>query len=56
MLDTIYCGYIKFSIVIIFIVVIRLLILIRGGLRVFLTNFDVLIVSVKIFSSGFFGD
>lgn len=51
-----YCGYAEFLIVIIFIVVVILLIILRLLFLVFIRNFDILVISFKVFRVGFFGD
>lgn len=53
---TVYCGYTNVSIVVIFITVIVLIVIVRIVFRVFMINFDVLVVSLKVFRSGFFGE
>lgn len=56
MLYTVYCGYINFSIVIIFIIVGILLVRISILFCFFFSNFDIIVVSLKVFNVGFFGD
>ena len=51
-----YCGYVEYLMVIIFITVIFLLINIFILIIIFIRNFNILIVSGKIFDVGFFGD
>lgn len=56
MLDTTYCGYVKFLIVVIFVSAIFLFIVLRIFLVIFLINFGVVLFSLKVFNVGFFGD
>lgn len=51
-----YCGYVDFSIVIIFIALIRLLILLILRGRIFIINFGVLVISRKVVFSNVFLD
>jgi hypothetical protein len=55
-LYTAYCGYANILIVIIFVTVIILLIILGILFIVFLRNFEIVVVSLKIFNLGFFGD
>ena len=56
MLDTAYCGYANFLIVILFLVVIILFLIVRLLFIVFITNFDIVFISVKVFNINIFGD
>lgn len=56
MLYTAYCGYANFLIVVIFVTVIMLLIILLIIFTVFLINFEMVVISLKIFNLGFFGD
>jgi hypothetical protein len=55
-LDTTYCGYVNFLIVVIFRVAIFLLIILIIFFIIFLLNAGVLVLSRKVFNVGFFGD
>ena len=56
MLDTTYCGYVDFLIVVIFRVAIFLFIILIIFIIIFLLNAGVLLLSRKVFNVGFFGD
>lgn len=56
MLYTAYCGYANFLIVVIFVTVIMLLIILLIIFIVFLINFEMVVISLKIFNLGFFSD
>ena len=56
MLYTAYCGYANFLIVVIFVTVIILLIILLIIFMLFLINFEIVVVSLKIFNLGVFGD
>lgn len=56
MLDTAYCGYANFLIVVIFVTVIILLIILRILIVVLCRNFEIIVVSFKVFNRGFFRD
>ena len=56
MLYIAYCGYADILIVIIFVSVIILLFVLRILFFILLSNFEIVLISVKIFNLGFFGD
>lgn len=56
MLYTTYRGYVNFSIVIIFIIVVMLLIIIIFFFFIFISNFDLIVVSLKVLNRNFFGE
>ena len=52
----VYCGYTDILMVVMFITVLILLITFRLLFIIFLSNFEIVVISLKIFSSSFFGD